>query len=48
MKIYYLMKTNTSVVFLDDSVKHIFGDIAEELTEDVTALVHFADILLLD
>lgn len=37
-----------SVVFLNDSVKHILRHKAEELTEDVTALVHFADILLLD
>lgn len=37
-----------SVIFLDDSVKHILRNKAEELTEDVTALVHFADILLLD
>lgn len=37
-----------SVIFLDDSVEHILRNIAEELTEDVTALVHFADILLLD
>ncbi len=37
-----------SIVLLDDSVKYILRHIAEELTEDVTALVHFADILLLD
>ena len=37
-----------SVIFLDDSVEHILRNKAEELTEDVTALVHLADILLLD
>ena len=37
-----------SVIFLDDSVEHILRIIAEVLTEDVTALVHFADILLID
>ena len=31
-----------SIVLLDDSVKYILRHIAEELTEDVTALVHFA------
>ena len=37
-----------SVIFLDDSVEHILRNIAEKLTEDVTALVLLVGILLLD